>query len=117
MKGRPGEDETVEQGDGDAGGQAGRERLQRAARRGAVNVERLAIAREGGRDHEGLVAVDEAEVADERLVEDGVDGGAVVRAARGEAMELGARGRGVSVHAESVRRDRTSEKVRFGEDS
>ena len=68
------------------------ERAQRAARRRAVHVEPVADPRVQGRDHERLPLVDEAEMADERRVEDRVDRGAVVGGALVHALDAGAGG-------------------------
>ena len=85
------QDQAVEEGDGDAGVDAVPQRSQHAAGRGAVEVERLADAGVDGRDDERLAVYDKAEVADVGLVEDGVDGLAVVEAAGGQAADGGAR--------------------------
>ena len=67
------------------------ELAQRAARRGAVDVDLVVDARVEGRDHERLPLVDEAEVGDEPGVEHGVDRGAVVDAALGQPPDARAR--------------------------
>ena len=59
-----------------------------------MDVQVVADAGVEGGDDEGLVGVDEAEVADEGLVEDGVDGGAVVGGALGQAADADAVGAG-----------------------
>jgi hypothetical protein len=58
-----------------------------------MQVERVAVAGVNRRDHVRLSVGDEADVADERLVEDRVDRGAVVCAALGVAPDGRARGR------------------------
>lgn len=72
---------TIDEGDGDTHGQArrgGLGREHRAAARGAVQVQGLAEAGvRGGQDHRAARA-EIAEVADQGLVEDAVNGVAVV---------------------------------------
>ena len=53
---------------------------KQAARRRAVQVEALAVARVEHRDHERAALAGEAHVSDETLVEDGVDEGALAAA-------------------------------------
>src|SRR5262249_60476008 len=91
MEGGSRQDEAVEQRDGDAGVDAVFERAQHAAGGGAVEVKRVAHAGVDGGDDVRLPVDDEAGVADVRLVEDGVDGLAVVDSAGGEAADGGAR--------------------------
>jgi len=81
MEGRPGEDQAVEQRDGQAGGQPGAERADRAARRRPVDVDGVGDARVQRRDDVGLTVDREAELRHQRLVEDRVDRLAIVRGA------------------------------------
>ena len=72
-------DQAVEQRDGDAGvGRRSAALRSMPAGGRAVEVERVAVAPVDGGDDDGLPVDDEADVADQRLVEDGVDGGGVV---------------------------------------
>ena len=72
-----------------------------AARRGAVDVEEVADARVQRRDHVRLPLALEAEMADERGVEDRVDRRAVVGGALVDALDAGAgrRGSGAMRHS------------------
>src|SRR3546814_4380781 len=81
MKSRPCQNDAVEQGHRHADLDAVLERPQRSARGGAVDVDPFALPPIAGRDDEGLSVDDEAEMADEALVEDGVHRRAVVAAA------------------------------------
>ena len=91
MEGRAGQDQAVEERDGDAGVDAAAQRSQHAAGGGAVKVERVAVAPMNGRDDEGLDVVfawhNESHVADQGLVEDGVDRLSVVRTPAGKAAK------------------------------
>jgi hypothetical protein len=84
--------EPVHEGGGEAHGHAPLEGLQHAAGRGAVHEDLVPDARVDGGDHEGLPLADEPDVADQRLVQDRVHGGAVEMPARGQAAQRGARG-------------------------
>ena len=88
------EHETVEQRDGYARIDAALERAEHAAGGGAVEVQRVAFAPVNGGNHDRRAVDDEADVADQRLVEDGVHGFGVVAAALGEAAHAGAVGCG-----------------------
>jgi hypothetical protein len=92
------QDDAVQQRDGDAHRHA-RPQAEPAAA-GAVQVEGLAGARVPGRDHVRLAVHHEADVADEALVEDGVDGVAVVGGPLGQPPDPGPLG-GL-VHRRSV---------------
>jgi hypothetical protein len=83
------EHDAVDQRDREAGVDAVLERAQRAAGGRAVDQHLVADARLQRRDHGRLAVVHEAEVADERLVEDRVDRVAVVEAAVGDPAEFG----------------------------
>ena len=83
------EHEAVEQRRGHTDGSAGCERAQHAARGRAVQIEPIADPAVHARDHERLPVVgDEADLADERLVEDRVDHLAIVDAALREPADL-----------------------------
>src|SRR5260370_37839718 len=73
-----GEDQSIEQGDRDADGDALIEVAEHAAGGRAVYVEHISVASERSGDHEGLSVNHEADVAEETFVEDLVDGVAVV---------------------------------------
>ena len=72
------EHHAVEQRDGEADRHRGAGGAQRPAGRRAVHVDLLAEARVQRGDHERLALVGEADVRHERLVEDGLDGVALV---------------------------------------
>jgi hypothetical protein len=87
------EDESVDEGNGDAAVNSLFEVAQHAAGGGAVEIELVAFAsEERGNDH-GLAVDDESDVADEGFVEDRIDGVAIVVAAFGESADTGALGR------------------------
>ena len=73
LEDRAGEHDAVEERHGDAGGDALADGADGAARRGAVDVEQVADACMQRRDHVRLPVALEAEMADERGVEDRVD--------------------------------------------
>lgn len=100
---RAGEHEAVEQRDGQAAGGAAGERADQAARGREVDVDLVFDAGVQGRDDERLVVADEPDVADERLVEDGVDLLAVVDATLRGTAHAGPGGRGGGGHAVSLR--------------
>ena len=81
----PGQDQAVDQRDGDADLDPSGHGLEHPAAGRAVHVEPIAHPHVEGRDHERPPVGDEAHVADQRLVEDRMDQRAVVGAARGEA--------------------------------
>lgn len=56
-------------------------------------------AAKAGRNDEGLAVMNEADVADEGFIEDLVDDRALMRAARGQATELGTGSDGELGHA------------------
>src|SRR5579859_7658373 len=78
MERRACQHQSVDQCDGDARGCAAGQGAEHAAGGRTVDVQSVADARVEGGDYVWLVLVDEAEVADEGLVEDGIDGGAIV---------------------------------------
>ncbi len=81
VEGGPGEDDPVEESDRHADRGTRGDRLQHGVGRGSVQVDDVAAARIGGRQHNGRAVLGKAHVADEPLVEDGVDGPAIVGAA------------------------------------
>ena len=85
------EHQAVEQRDRQATRRTGAEERQHPARGRAVDHHLVADAREGRGNHERLALVHEAHVADEGLVEDGVDRGAIVVAALRQAPHGGSR--------------------------
>jgi hypothetical protein len=89
-----GEHEAVEQRDRHANVHALGQHAEHAIRDCSVHVQELAHARVRRRHHERLVCVDEAHVADQRLVEHGVNQRAVVAAAIGAAAQARALGGG-----------------------
>ncbi len=90
MERRAGQHEPVEQRDRHTGVHPSLQRPQHAAGSRAVEVELLPAApMDGGDDH--WLAVDhEADMADEGLVNDGLDGGAVIHSALGQTLDGGA---------------------------
>jgi hypothetical protein len=87
MEGRAGQHQPVQQGDGDADLHAGAQAEPAAGR--AVQVEVLADACVPGRDHVRLLVHHEADMAEEALVQDGVDGRAVVGCPFGQPPDPG----------------------------
>jgi GntR family transcriptional regulator/MocR family aminotransferase len=87
VEGRAGEHEPVEQRHRQAGRCAGAQRADRAARGGAVEVDGVPHARVQCGDDVGLSVRDEAEVRDQRLVEDRLDRLALVHRAGGNAAD------------------------------
>lgn len=77
--------QTVDDRRRHAGGRAAGERLQHSARDGAVHVQPVADARVNGRDDERLLVEGEADVDDQRLVEDRVNRRFVVAGSRRNA--------------------------------
>src|ERR1700674_2222154 len=76
-----GQDQSVEQGDRDADGDALIEVAQHAAGGRTVDVKHVPVASERSWDHERLSVNQEADVAEESFVEDLVDGVALVNRA------------------------------------
>ena len=81
MERRSRQHQAVEKRDRDAGVDAAAQRPQHSGRRRAVEVEVIADARVDGRDDDRPPFDDESDVADQRLVEDGVDRRSIVIAA------------------------------------
>jgi hypothetical protein len=86
------EDESVDEGNGDAAVNSLFEVAQHAAGGGAVEIELVAFASEERWDDDGLAVGDESDVTDEGFVEDGVNGGTIVVAPFGESADAGALG-------------------------
>jgi hypothetical protein len=100
VEGRAGQDQAVQQGDGDADVHAGAQAEAAAAR--PVQVDDVADPGVAGRDHERLAVDHEPDVADEALVEDGVDGLPVEGSPLGQPAEPRPVGRlvQVSIHGQ-----------------
>src|SRR4029077_15561194 len=76
-----GEDQSIEQRDCDADGDALIEMWRHGVGGRTVDVKHVSVASERSWDHEGLSVNEEADVAEEGFVEDLVDGVAVVNRA------------------------------------
>src|SRR5712671_7945708 len=85
-----GEDQSIEQRDRDADGDALIEVAEHATGGRAVDVKHVSVAAERSGDHEGLSVGNEADVAEESFVENLVDGVAVVNRALRFAHYAGA---------------------------
>jgi hypothetical protein len=92
VEGRARQHQAVDERHGEADLRPARERAQHAAGGRAVQVDLVAGAGVERRDDGGATVVDEADVADEAVVEDRVQSLAVVMAARRQAAELRAWG-------------------------
>src|SRR5205814_8507349 len=90
---RAGQHQTVDQRHGDAHVDTRRERSQHAAGGRTVDVEVVTDPPVRGGDHERTVLGDEADVAHDALVEDRVEGGAVVAGPLGKPADGGVGGR------------------------
>src|ERR1019366_7010924 len=101
-------------GHGDANIEAVAERVHHAAGGGTVEEDLVAGARVAGGNDVRLAVDGEADVADEALVEDGVDCGLVVHAALREATHGGASGGRKSVHGLSTLSDISGTRGREG---
>src|ERR1019366_2358804 len=102
VEGGAGEHESVHQGDSDANVEPVAERVHHTAGGGTVEEDLVAGAGVAGGNDVRLAGDGEADVADEALVEDGVDCGLVVHAALREAAHGGASGGRKSVHSLST---------------
>src|SRR6266446_1388222 len=92
-----GQDQSIQQGDRDANGDALIEIAEHAAGGRAVDVEHVSVAPEGRWDDEGLSVGDEADVTEKGFIEDLIDGVAVVnRALRFAHYACARRGGGVA---------------------
>ena len=87
VEGGPGQDQAVEQRDRDADLHPAGHGLEHPAGRRSVDIEPIAHPHVDRRDHERPPVGDEAHMADQPLVEDGVDQRAVVGAASREAAD------------------------------
>ncbi len=90
MKGGARQHHAIDQGHGHTDLDAAGERAQHTTRGRPVNVEAIADARVDRRDDVGLLLDDEADVAHQPRVEDAMDVGAGMRAARRQAAQGGA---------------------------
>ena len=98
-----GEDETIEQGHGDAARGAVGDGAEQRVGRGPVEVDRLVDAGEGHRQHHRTGRCDGTDVRDGCLVEDGVHDISVVGASLGMAPQPGPVGGLVGAHDADVR--------------
>jgi hypothetical protein len=85
------EHQPVDMGDADAGGNPSAELVDQPARDGAVQNERIAVARIQHRDHEWLAVHAEADMRDHAGVQNRVDGCMVVVRTRLRALHAMAR--------------------------
>ena len=80
--------QPVEMGDGQTDRQPLRLVAQHAAGRGSVPIQPVALSPIARRRHKGLAVDDIGDVTEDVGIEDGIDLGALLRAALGQALDL-----------------------------